>query len=129
MDDIRVMTIREPYISWIVSGRPDGRRKTIEVRPKPSPWRCAVGGLVLLHGSASPDGPCAGRIVALAEVLDVRPFAPADVLAACEERYEADQWAVVLGDVVPLARPVRAKGALGLWSLDRLPPSARASLA
>ncbi len=108
---MRAITIQEPHISRIMRGE-----KTLEVRSKSSPWTSAIGETIALHGSASPEGPHAGHVVGTVTILDVRPFQTADESAACCA-LKPDHFVLVLSTVTRLKQPIRASGALGLWTL------------
>lgn len=106
---MRVVTIREPHISRIYNGE-----KTLEIRQSPHPWLGAVGETIALHGSKSPDGLCAGLIVATVLIRAVRQFMPCDEHAACVP-WRPGLYALELEGVTPLDWPIHARGQLGLW--------------
>lgn len=125
---IRGLTLWRPWAAAIARGP-----KRVENRP----WRPGadfpVGSLVAIHAgrtwsaedaawivehwpacSLDPEDHPAGVIVGLTEVVAFErndPLFPADA-------WSFGPWCWRLGRTFPLARPVRARGAQGLWVLD-----------
>lgn len=88
---MKALTIREPWVSLLLSGR-----KTIETRP----WAAQHRGGILLHAGRRFD-------VSECERFDVKPHAPGHIVGSA-----------VLVDVVPI---VRARSAAGRLLRDEQP--------
>ena len=109
---IKALSVRQPWASLIAS-----RKKTIEVRE----WRTKHQGPLLICASKRPAAPPCGCMVALVNLVECRPLAPADERAAQVKREpERRQVAWVLKNVrrVP---PHPVTGKPGLFDCD-LPP-------
>lgn len=104
---IKAISIKEPWISRIVSGE-----KTIEMRT----WRTNHRGPLLLVGSRTPRGPFSGRTACLVELAACRPMTRADEKAAGGKARRGPQ-AWVLRRVRRLRSPFPVKGRLGLYTV------------
>lgn len=117
---MKALSIRQPHASRIATGG-----KTIETRSWATPYRgplliCSCKTMdandkAALRPGESP-GPL-GQALAVANLVDCRPFAPSDREAAqcnCPEGYFS--W--VLEDIQPLAKPFPVKGQLGIFNVD-----------
>lgn len=116
---MRVLSVKQPWAEFIASGQ-----KTIELRT----WTTSYRGPLAIAASiarcpraddrfASVDG-ARGHIVALVELLDVRPAAIDDQGAACIMPTQG-LFSWVLGTPKRIVDPVRFRGGL---SLRPLPP-------
>jgi hypothetical protein len=141
MNDVRAITIREPWASCIATGT-----KQIENRASGTTWR----GTLLIHTSQQINTPALfdprvqkaldinagsitgfdhGVIIAVADLVDVHdadsiPTLTGEPGTCCEpwgERLHGHRQAkhLVLANVRRLAKPVPARGALGLWKPSR----------
>ena len=114
---MRTLSIHQPWASLIAFSE-----KTIEVRS----WSTSFRGRLLIHASGKDiieDGITlpAGYAIATVEVVDVRPFAAADLEAAClEDMPDGPCFAWVLRDAQEI-EPVPCKGRLNLWDADITP--------
>jgi activating signal cointegrator 1 len=126
--DIRALTVRFPWSALIADGE-----KGVENRT----WGTKYRGPVLIHSSAArgdmdhlpvnPKGPqyrvpehlqARGSILALANITGCHPFEPGCCPSAwAEPTPGVFHWAV--SGVLPLSRPIPAKGRLGLWKPGR----------
>ncbi len=115
---IRALSVRQPWASMIAEGR-----KTIEVRTWLTHYRgplAIVAGLardrdgIALHGFA--DAP-RGVLIAVAELVDVRPMTEDDEEAACVACSD-DAYAWVLRNVSALVPPPPCRGAQGLFHVE-----------
>ena len=107
---IKALSVRQPWASLIASGK-----KTIEVRQKRTNYK----GPLLICATKRPPVPPFGCMVALVDLVECRPMAEADELAA-QCRYTPGDVAWVLDN----ARRVPnhpATGMPGLFDCD-LPP-------
>lgn len=138
MTTFRGITVRQPWASCIAS-EADGAKR-VENRASFFSYR----GTLLIHAGTSPDltadtdprvtwlygrdprvGKPVGAVVAVAELVDVHEAVDIDTLTGdpgvcCEpwgERVYSARRAkhLVLANVRGLDRPVRSRGALGLW--------------
>ena len=102
---MKALSIRQPWASKIARGE-----KTIEVRSWPTSYR---GSLLICAGKKPHGSDPAGVAVAVADLVDCRPFVGGDEAAACCGADPGD-FAWVLSNVRPI-EPVPVKGALGLF--------------
>jgi ASCH domain len=110
MTSIRAISVRQPWAALIAHDT-----KRIENRTWGSTWR----GTLLIHASkaAEPDADriayadVRGAIVAVATLADCHPYD-----GQCTPWSDPDAWHWVLTNVRPLARPIKARGSLGLWT-------------
>lgn len=123
---LRALTVRQPYADAIVQPGPDPKR--IENRTWPAPPR-HIGTRFLLHAAAAtavrpvlPDGAdtttwpgVRGAILAVVTLAGCHFDGP-DCLPACTRWGHTEVFHWHLADVLPLARPVPATGALGFWT-------------
>lgn len=104
---MKVLTIREPWASLILSGK-----KTIETRS----WKTNHRGKILLHASKIPRTKISGCIFAIAEIVDCQTMTKEHEKEACCEIYpSANSW------FLKNVRPTELKevnGKLGLWDFD-----------
>ena len=117
---VRAITLRAPWSDLTAL-----RIKGIENRS----WNTNYRGLVLVHSGLAVDRRAfsdahvavalaadydpeanAGRVVALAELIDVHKDAE-----CCRPWGDAGAYHFVWGDIVPLPRPVRTRGYQQLW--------------
>src|SRR5206468_750434 len=112
---IRALSVRQPWASMIAEGK-----KTIEVRTWWTHYRgplAIVAGLtrdrggIELHGY---DDAPRGVLIAIAELVDVRPMTVDDDEAA-GVRCKKGAYAWVLRDVAALVPPPPCRGAQGLF--------------
>lgn len=104
---MKVLTIKEPWASLILSGK-----KTIETRT----WKTDYRGKVLLHASNNPKSEISGCIFAVAEIIGCMPMVKDDEKFACCSIYpKAQSW--FLDNVRPTELK-KIKGKLGLWNLN-----------
>lgn len=139
---MRAITVRQPF-AWAIAHLGKG----VENRGRKHPWQSAVGEDVAIHAAAAHYGrnydeseevdldvittamsngidfdweirdelDVRSAIVAVARLEEVHH---ADTCRnACSDWAVADGWHLVLSRIVPLSRPVPAKGMLGLWTL------------
>ena len=99
---MRALSVKPQWASMIESGE-----KTIELRSRRTLHRGP-----LLICATQPDG----RARCIVNVIDCRPYEPADAKAAASE-YRDGLWAWVLGDVEPVDR-VPIRGSLGFFHVD-----------
>lgn len=102
---MRQLTVRQPFADLIARGE-----KTIETRS----WRTKYRGPLLICASKKKCGSLpTGVIVALVNLVEVRPFFPSDALAACcEWRPNAFAWEI--RNVRNFSTPIACRGSLGL---------------
>ncbi len=112
-DDLRALTIRQPWASLVVEGR-----KWLETRSWPTRYR---GPLAIHAGVARGGYPTLPRGAILA-VATLAACVPVDALDPDEIRAQRDvgdfslgRYAWRLVDVRTLRAPVPSRGALGLW--------------
>lgn len=135
--DVRAITIRTPWSSCIASNQPGAKR--VENRGAGTSHR----GILLIHEGKTVDvdafadrrvadlltphrdaheQPGVGAVIAVAQLTDVHYAAGGGCCAPWGEIWHHGPKSVVravhlvLADVRPLARPVPARGALGLWT-------------
>lgn len=116
MTDIRALTIRQPWAGAIVH-----QAKRVENRTWPIP-AALFGARILIHAARQPDrdaivhGPnldVYGAIIGTATLAGCHYDTGAQ--PCCSEWALANTYHWQLTDVVALAEPIPAKGALGLW--------------
>jgi hypothetical protein len=110
MNEIRYLSVRQPWASLIASGR-----KTIELRTWDTRYRgdlIIVSGRKLDDGTEWPDGP-RGCTLCLVRLANVRRAKRADSAAACCD-VGGDDYAWELVDARPIEH-VEMRGKLGLW--------------
>lgn len=106
---MKAISIKQPWASLIASGE-----KTLEIRS----WQTKVRGDVLLCSSANPKikGLLSGYALAVAEIVDRRPFMRKDAKLACCG-YEPGLYAWELTNIRKIkAFPV--KGKLGFFHIE-----------
>jgi hypothetical protein len=116
---VRALSVRQPWASLIAEGR-----KTIELRS----WyvhhrgRLAIAAArayeregVRLHGKGR--GP-RRHLVALVDLVDIRPATQADAEAAMVETVGEGLFAWIFRDATPLVAPIPMPGRQGLFSVD-----------
>jgi activating signal cointegrator 1 len=124
---IRALTIRQPFPELILR-----RRKPCEIRS----WRTNYRGPLLIHSAAKVKMDCAkesglkaetlttSAFVGVALLSDVRPYTRADSKLLNQKKaiggWSPGQFSWVLEKPIRFARPIKAKGKLGLF---RVPPS------
>lgn len=95
--------------------------KTLEIRR----WKPEIGSdedlLIVenarfLHEDGAQDED--GRAVALVKVVNIRPFVPADMAAACANYFEDGWLAGVLADMRPIACEQPVLAARGIYEVD-----------
>jgi hypothetical protein len=125
--EIRALTIRQPFPELILR-----RRKPYEIRS----WRTNYRGLLLIHSAAKIKTDCAKQsglkpetlvtsaFVGVAVLSDVRPYTRADSKVLNQKRaiggWSPGQFSWVLKKPIRFARPIKANGKLGLFTV---PPS------
>lgn len=103
---MKALSIREPWISLIASGK-----KTIETRT----WSTKYRGPLLLVGSKKPNGIYSGLAACIVYLKDCRPMTKEDEAEACCEIYEnAYSW--ILGDLQRVVH-IKIQGRLGLYEV------------
>jgi activating signal cointegrator 1 len=124
---IRALTIRQPFPELIFR-----RRKPYEIRS----WRTNYRGPLVIHSAAKVKTDCAkesrlkpetlmtSAFVGIAVLSDVRPFTRADSKLLNQKRaiggWSPGQFSWVLKKPLRFARPIKANGKLGLFTV---PPS------
>jgi hypothetical protein len=124
---MRGLTIRQPFPELILR-----KRKPFEIRS----WRTNYRGPLLIHSAAKVKTDCAGEaglnadilmtsaFVGIAVLSDVRPYTRADSKLLNQRRaiggWSPGLFSWVLKKPIRFARPIRAKGKLGLFAV---PPS------
>ena len=105
---MKALSVRQPWASMIARGE-----KTIEVRSWPTSYR----GRLLICAAKKPhkDDPT-GVAVAVADLVDCRPFVTRDESAACCGA-DAGDFAWSLANVRPI-EPVPVSGALGIFTVE-----------
>ena len=112
---MKALSLKQPWASLLAHGK-----KTIELRS----WSTTHRGMLAICASvgAAPDigqwgdGP-RGVIVAVADLIDVRPATPEDCHDACVATIPPGTFAWIIGDVLAV-HPVAQKGRLGLFPID-----------
>lgn len=95
-------------------------RKTLEVRswfPERLPLidlLIVENGRLLKEAGDSDDD---GRLVAVVDIVEVRPWLPVDVEAACASGWEPGYWAWCIRNVRPVQTPVRTRAARRLYDI------------
>ncbi|MBN9430607.1 MAG: ASCH domain-containing protein [Burkholderiales bacterium] len=99
-------------------------RKTLEIRS----WRpdhLPVLDLLIVENhkylTQAGDSDPEGRIVAIVDVLDVRPWREVDVEAACARQWVPGYWAWSLSSVRCVTDPIDAVAERGLYEMDLVP--------
>jgi hypothetical protein len=121
---IRALTIRQPFPELILR-----RRKPYEIRS----WKTNYRGPLLIHAGARVNKDCAeeaglnpeslttSAFVGIAVLSDVRPYTRADSKLLNQRRtiggWSPCQFSWVLKKPIRLARPIKANGKLGLFTL------------
>lgn len=109
MATVPALTVHQPYAHLIAAGR-----KPIETRT----WATRYRGPLLIHASkrraGAPLDLPRGQVVALVDLVDVRPLRVDDEAAACTP-YKPGRFAWVLDNVVRLEPGVPCRGMQGLW--------------
>jgi hypothetical protein len=100
-------------------------RKTLEVRSW-QPDTVPLRDLVIVENDTRlsddrPEDP-EGRAVALVDVLEVHPWRPDEVKAACSSGWRPGYFAWVLGNVRVLPPGPAVPARLGLYTIDPPPP-------
>lgn len=134
---MRALTLTQPWASLVAIGA-----KRIETRSWPTAWRgplaihAAQGfpaaarrccyeqafRIVLDWHELNPANLPRGVVLATCRLVDCVPTEDAELLSGLTwfessfGDYSPGRWAWVLDDIQPLAHPVPARGALGLWS-------------
>ena len=122
---IRALTIRQPFPELILR-----RRKPYEIRS----WKTNYRGPILIHSAAKVKMDCAeeaglnvailttSAFVGIAVLSDVRPFTRADSKLLNQRRaiggWSPGQFSWVLKKPIRFARPIKAKGKLGLFRVS-----------
>jgi len=108
---IKALAVHQPWADRIARGE-----KTIEVRT----WRTQYRGPLAICATKRPavQGLPSSAVVAVAELVDCRPFTPADVPASGGVEFREGLWTWVLGGVRPLADPPPVACRQGLFDLD-----------
>jgi len=143
MRRIPVITLWQPWASWIAEGR-----KTIETRDH-NRLRSLVGRRILIHAGATWDPAVSvlaarylkpreqivedsfprGALLCLATVWQFRPLTASDSRAAMIRvgHPQVPRWGLFLSEIQQLSRPIPAKGSRGIWYVDEtdLPESDR----
>ena len=102
---MKTLSIKEPWISLILSGR-----KCIETRT----WNTNYRGDILLVGSRNPKGPCSGLAVAIVNLDGVWPMKQEDKRdALCEVYPRAKSWHI--SNLRKIKTPFPVKGKLSLY--------------
>jgi hypothetical protein len=125
--EIRALTIRQPFPELILR-----RRKPYEIRS----WRTNYRGPLLIHSAAKIKTDCAresglkpetlttSAFVGVVVLSDVRPYTRADSKLLTQKRaiggWSPGQFSWVLRKPIRFARPIKANGKLGLFTV---PPS------
>jgi hypothetical protein len=126
----KALATRQPWASLIACGR-----KTIEVRS----WQTHYRGPLIIVASGTPnregirkhpaysDAP-RSCLVALVDLVDVRPMRTKDASAACMRRRDCDPWLFswVLANPRPLVPTHYARSRISTWNLE---PDVRVKLA
>lgn len=118
---MRAISIRQPWASLIALGE-----KTVECRSWTTRFRgrlliCASGRDVDADGLLLP----AGYAVATVDLVDIRPFATADLDAAClGQMPDGPRFSWALRGAQEI-EPFRVKGRLGLYEVDATPTPLR----
>lgn len=99
------LSVQEPWATRILR-----EGKTIETRT----WETKYRGDLVICASKRPESPNAGKALCIVRLVECRPMVPADE-AAAQCWCEPGDWAWVLADLRPFARPFVQKGALGLF--------------
>jgi hypothetical protein len=122
---IRALTIRQPFPELILR-----RRKPYEIRS----WRTNYRGPLLIHSAAKIKSDCAiesglkpetlttSAFVGVAVLSDVRPYTRADSKLLNQKRaiggWSPGQFSWVLKKPLRFARPIKANGKLGLFTVS-----------
>ena len=81
------LSVHQPYANLIASGR-----KTLEIRS----WKTKHRGPLLICSAKRPAvEPPLGVAVCLVDLVDVRPFEPGEIAAACLDRHYEGHYAWV----------------------------------
>src|SRR5262249_21131203 len=121
---IRALTIRQPFPELILR-----RRKPYEIRS----WKTNYRGPLLIHSAAKIRTDCAEEVglkagtlttsafVGIAVLSDVRPYTRADSKLLNQRRaigsWSPSLFSWVLKNPIRLARPIKANGRLGLFTV------------
>jgi hypothetical protein len=123
---IRALTIRQPFPELILR-----RRKPYEIRS----WRTNYRGPLVIHSAARIKTDCAkasglnpetlvtSAFVGVVVLSDVRPYTRADSKLLNQKRaiggWSPGQFSWVLKKPIRFARPIKANGKLGLFTVPR----------
>lgn len=120
---IKALSIAQPWAECIVA-----KGKNVENRS----WNTKKRGYIAVHASAAydkdrfeycyedyrlridPDSLPYGAIVGFAEIIDV---VTEETLGRKTKKWFSGQYGFVLGNIIKLKTPVKAKGSLGFWKL------------
>jgi hypothetical protein len=124
--EIRALTIRQPFPELILR-----RRKPYEIRS----WRTNYRGPLVIHSAARIKTHCAkesglnpetlvtSAFVGVVVLSDVRPYTRADSKLLNQKRaiggWSPGQFSWVLKKPIRFARPIKANGKLGLFTVPR----------
>lgn len=130
MTEVRGLTVRQPWAWAIAHGGKDIENRSWPPLPLPDEH------VLLIHAGKGFDDECCQSVAAksgrsVAEVTDGARAALGAIVAvaeivgvckgcspACSSWSVTGEWHWMLGNVRPLAEPVPARGALGLWRPD-----------
>ena len=129
---MKVLTIREPFATLIKN-----KKKYIETRS----WKTNYRGEIYIHASIAKIGKSIDGRDELIKLLDNDELGYGRILCKCElvdcilmteeyiekikreelnqyicGRYEVGRYAWILKNIVPLDKPILAKGQLGIWN-------------
>lgn len=135
-DDLRVLTVRQPWAWAIIHGGKDVENRTRNIA---GAWR----GLVAIHAGLHPyeqDNASSrahraargtkvdtrivfGAVIGVVDLTHVHPDCTEIVMGygetpVCSAWAMSDNWHLCFANPRPLAQPIPAKGRLGLWRPD-----------
>jgi hypothetical protein len=139
-DTLRVLTVRQPWAWAIIHGGKDVENRSRNIAGDYRGPVAIHAGLhpfeqdndasrahAAAHGGEVPTTLHYGAVIGVVDLIDVHEWSDdsvcygregADGEATCSPWGMTDQHHLVLANPRPLARPIPAKGALGLWRPD-----------
>ncbi len=116
---VKVLSIRQPYVEWIVSGK-----KKIELRT----WNTNFRGEFFIHASGKHDKLPTGVIIGKAELVDVKKYENEEEFLKDKKKHLSNKWlspgskrpsqyGFVLKNAQKI-KPIKVKGKLGFWNYE-----------
>ena len=117
---IKVLSIRQPYAEWIISGK-----KTIELRT----WNTKFRGKFYIHASGKHKTLPTGVIIGYADLIDVKEYKNKEDFLKDKNKHCSDtrllpefakrpfKYGFILKNAKRI-KPIPAKGKLGFWNYE-----------